>query len=202
MKNIIIIAGMPASGKSTAAAKLSQCFGYPILEKDAIKEELFDTIGFTCYAEKRRHDVAATAVLLRCVDALLEGNCSLICVNNFRLEAQQQVQAILQRHDCRCVTVFFGGDADVFYRRYVERDRKHLRHLGHVLQDRFPPREGDCLDYTMTRQEFAEKFEQLGMADFRIPGPRIDVDATHPERIDMEKLISCIREYIEEDETA
>ena len=48
MKNIIIIAGMPASGKSTAAARVSQALGYPVLEKDAIKEELFDTIGFTC----------------------------------------------------------------------------------------------------------------------------------------------------------
>lgn len=190
---LIIIAGMPASGKSTVAAKISKAFGYPILEKDAIKEELFDTIGFTNYAEKRRHDVAATAVLLRCMDALLEGGTSMICVNNFRPEAQPQVQEILFRHPCKCVTVFFSGDADEFYKRYVERDQKHLRHLGHVLQDHYPPREGDSLDYTMTRQEFAEKFEQLGMADFRIEGERIEVDATHPEKIDTEKLINDIR---------
>ena len=69
--NLLIIAGMPASGKSTVSARISQHFGYPILEKDSIKEELFDTIGFNCYAEKRQLDVAATAVLLRCVDDLL-----------------------------------------------------------------------------------------------------------------------------------
>lgn len=44
--NIIIIAGMPASGKTTIANKLGIAFGYPILEKDSIKEELFDIIGF------------------------------------------------------------------------------------------------------------------------------------------------------------
>ncbi|MBQ8802802.1 MAG: AAA family ATPase [Tyzzerella sp.] len=191
--NIIIIAGMPASGKSTVAAQISNAFGYPILEKDAIKEELFDTIGFTNYAEKRRHDVAATAVLLRCTDALLQGGSSFICVNNFRPEVQSQLQEILDRNKCHCVTVFFGGDADEFYKRYVERDQKHLRHLGHVLQDHYPPRAGDSLDYTMTRQEFAEKFEQLGMADFKISGPRIEVDATYPERIDVDKLIADIR---------
>ena len=43
--DLIIIAGMPASGKSTVAEKLSRIFGYPVLEKDALKEELFDTIG-------------------------------------------------------------------------------------------------------------------------------------------------------------
>ena len=35
--NIIILAGMPATGKSTLAAKLQKKFGYPILEKDYIK---------------------------------------------------------------------------------------------------------------------------------------------------------------------
>lgn len=191
--NLIIIAGMPASGKSTIAEKISKAFGYPILEKDAIKEELFDTIGFSNYAEKRRHDIAATAVLLRCTDALLQGGASFICVNNFRPEVQVQVQDILDRNQCNCITVFLGGDADEFYKRYVERDKKHARHLGHVLQDHYPPRKGDCLEYTMTRQEFAEKFEQLGMADFRISGSRIDVDATYPEKIDVDKLIAEIR---------
>ena len=194
--DIIIIAGMPASGKSTVAAKISKAFGYPIIEKDAIKEELFDTIGFTNYAEKRRHDVAATAVLLRVTDSLLQGGSSFICVNNFRPEVQTQLQEILDRNKCQCVTVFFGGDADEFYKRYVERDQKHLRHLGHVLQDHYPPREGDSLDYTMTRQEFAEKFEQLGMADFQIEGPRIEVDATHPETIDVDKLIEDIKKAL------
>lgn len=191
--DIIIIAGMPASGKSTVAAQISKAFGYPVLEKDAIKEELFDTIGFTNYAEKRRHDVAATSVLLRCIEALLQGGTSFICVNNFRPEVQARLQNIIDRYECHCVTVFFCGDADEFYKRYAERDRLHLRHLGHVLQDHYPPREGDSLDYTMTRQEFAEKFEQLGMAEFQINGPRIEVDATHPETIDVEKLLKDIK---------
>ena len=197
--NIIIIAGMPASGKSTVAEQLGRVFGYPILEKDAIKEELFDMIGFTDYAQKRRLDVAATAVLLRCTDAALKGGSSLICVNNFRPEVQERLQEILDRNACRCVTVFFRGDADVFYQRYVERDNKHQRHLGHILQEHYPPREGDSLDYTMTRQEFAEKFEQLGMAEFRIAGKRIEVDATYPEKIDMDKLIQEIREAFREE---
>ena len=195
---LIILAGMPASGKTTFSKKLSKVLGYPVLEKDEIKEELFDVIGFENYTQKRLMDTAATAVLLRCADSLLSGGQSLIMVNNFREDAKAAVEGLLEKHQCKAVFVFFGGDGDVFYQRYVERDNLHLRHLGHVLQEHYPPHPGDALEYTMTREEFAEKFEKLGMNEFHINGvERIDVDATYPETIDVEKLIAQIRETLQ-----
>jgi len=194
--NIIIIAGLPASGKTTIAKKIGNTFGYPILEKDAIKEELFDVIGFSSYEEKRKHDEAATAVLLRCTEALLQAKTSLICVNNFRPEAQVRLQSIIDKAQCNTVTVFFGGNADIFFERYNERDRKQLRHPGHVLQDRYFSHEHHDAIYEMTRREFAEKFEILGMADFTIRGPRLEVDATYPEKIDVGKLLSEIKQIL------
>ena len=197
--NLIIIAGMPASGKSTVAGELSKIFAYPILEKDALKEELFDTIGFTCYAEKRRLDPATASVLLRCADSLLESGLSLILVNNFRTDMQDAVQAMIDKHDCNTVMVFFGGDGDVFYRRYVDRDLKQVRHAGHVVQDHYPLHEGEQALYTMTREEFADKFEKLGMADFKIDCPRIEVDATYPESIDIPALAEQIKKALSQE---
>ncbi len=194
---LIIIAGMPASGKSTLARKVGKAFGFPVLEKDEIKEELFDTIGFTCYAEKRRHDTAANAVLMRCTEALLKSGTSAIVVNNFRSDMQKPLQELIDRYDCSVVTLFLDGDHDVFYRRYVERDNKHLRHLGHVLQEHYPPREGDSLDYEMTREEFAEKFEKLGMAELELRGKQILLDATWPEKMDVEQVIREIESAFE-----
>ena len=194
---LIILAGMPASGKTTFSKKLNKALGYPVLEKDEIKEELFDVIGFENYAQKRLMDTAATAVLLRCADSLLSGCQSLIMVNNFREDAKPAVESLLEKHQCKAVFIFFGGDGDVFYKRYVERDNLHLRHLGHVLQEHYPPHPGDALEYTMTREEFAEKFEKLGMNEFHINGiARIDVDATYPEQIDVEMLIDQIKAHL------
>ena len=190
---VIIIAGMPASGKSTVSKKLGEAFGYPILEKDDLKEALFDTLGFECYAEKRRLDTAAASVLLCAADAMLNAGTSLIIVNNFRSDMQEDVQAMLDSHRCNCVTVFFSGDADVFFKRYVARDLAHARHLGHIVHEHYPPHPGDHVDYAMTREEFAEKFEKIGMADFHISGRRIEVDATHPELIDCPGLIHDIK---------
>ena len=191
---LILIAGMPASGKSTVAQKLSRRFGIPVLEKDAIKEELFDTLGFSDYSQKRALDVAATAVLLRIADSLLAGGTSFILVNNFRADAADEVKGLLNKYDVRCVTVFFRGDGDVFYQRYAERDQNRARHMGHALQTHYPPREGDPITYTMTRKEFAEKFEDLGMDRFDAGTPRIEIDATYPETIDLDALAAEIEE--------
>ncbi len=191
---LVILAGMPASGKTTFSKKLSHVLGFPVLEKDAIKEELFDVIGFENYTQKRLMDTAATAVLLRCADALLESGQSLIMVNNFRKDAEPEVEKLIKKHCCQCAFIFFGGNGDVFYKRYVERDQLHLRHLGHVLQEHYPPHQGDALEYTMTREEFSDKFEKLGMNEFHVNGiGRIDVDATYPERLNTEDLINQIK---------
>jgi len=197
---ILVLAGMPASGKSTVSKKLSAAFGFPILEKDALKEEIFDTMGFVNYAEKRKTDHAANAVLLRCAEALLQSGQSMILDNNFDVISAQRLNELVARYDCRCMTVFLGGDADVFYHRYVERDRLHLRHLGHVVQEHYPLWEGDSLDHDMTREEFREKFEARGMAEFRCAGERIDVDATDPASVDVDALIEKIREWMKQEE--
>lgn len=194
--DLIIIAGMPATGKSTLAKKLSDAFGLAILEKDEIKDEMFDTIGFKDRKEKRALDVAANAILLRCTETLLSKGNSLIIVNNFDSDMSERVQDMIDKVGCNCVTVFLNGDPEVLYQRYVARDARNARHMGHTFIDRYPPLEGDEIGKSMTREYFADRFEKHGMADFKLKGKRIDLDATHPEKIDVEQLISDIKEAL------
>lgn len=190
---VIVLAGMPASGKSTVSKRISAEFSYPVLEKDALKEEIFDTMGFNCYAEKRKSDHAANAVLLRALESILKCGGSAILDNNFDVASAERLDALLGKYGAKCITVFLGGETEAFYNRYVERDRLHLRHLGHVVQDHYPLREGDSPDYTMTREEFDEKFVKRGMTDIKLRGERIDVDATYPEKIDLDGLVNKIK---------
>ena len=194
--NIIVLAGMPASGKSTVAGKLSAAFSLPVLAKDELKESLFDTLGFSCYAEKRALDHAANAVLLRAARALLQNGQSVILDNNFDEISARALDTLAAEFGARCVTVFFGGDTEAFYRRYVERDRLHLRHPGHVVQEHYPLRQGETPDHDMTREEFREKFEKRGMATVRIGGHRMEIDATDPATIDVAALIDQIRKML------
>lgn len=45
MKRYVIVSGLPASGKSTLAAALSQALGLPLLDKDHFLEALFESQG-------------------------------------------------------------------------------------------------------------------------------------------------------------
>jgi len=193
--NILILTGMPASGKSTLSSQLAKGLSYPVLEKDRIKEALFDTLGWTCYSEKRKLDHAANAALLVAVESMLKTGCSVIVDNNFDDISAQALNQLLERYDCKCLTIFLGGDADIFYRRYIDRDNAHARHLGHIVQDHFPLLPGESQDYEMTREEFAEKFEKRGMGAFRCKGDRIDIDATLPMGIDVSEIMKKIRLY-------
>ena len=194
---LIILAGMPATGKSTIAKMLQKEFGFPILEKDGIKEQLFDTIGFECYAEKRQLDVAANAVLLRIMEDMMKADTSIIVDNNFDPASAEKLNALLEKYSPSCVTVFLNGDTQVLYERYVERDSKHLRHLGHGMQTHYPPHEGESTEFHMTREGFDERFLKLKMDKLSWGGKQIFLDATYPEKIDVNALKKEIREAID-----
>ena len=183
---------MPATGKSTLAAKLQKKFGYPILEKDFIKEGLFDTLGFSCYAEKRALDVASNEVLLRWMGAMIKAGQSMIIDNNFDQQSAGKLNALLDENKCKCVTVFMNGDPQVLYERYFERDSKGLRHLGHAMQTHYPPLEGEDTTFNMTREGFDQRFLRLGMDKLSWGGERICVDATILENIDADAILEEI----------
>ena len=91
MANLIIIAGMPATGKTTVSKALQKYFDYPIVEKDLIKEELFDTLGFENYQQKRNLDHASNAALLYILEEELRAGRSLMVVNNFDQKSAERL---------------------------------------------------------------------------------------------------------------
>ncbi len=195
--DIIILAGLPATGKSTLAKKLQKSFPWPILEKDRIKEGLFDTIGFTCYDEKRRLDAAATEVLFRVMESLIKAGCSMIIDNNFAKEQALELEALMKKYSLTPVTVFLSGDPKVLYERYVARDSAQRRHLGHAMQDHYPPHPGEEISFSMSYEGFSWRFLERGMDELSWSGPSIRVDATYPGNIDVQQLTLKIREALD-----
>ena len=193
---IIVLSGMPATGKSTLCKKMAKEFGYPVIEKDSIKEELFDTVGFNSYAEKRRLDHAANAVVLNVVEKILQSDSSCIVDNNFDSESGKKFSELIEKYNPECVCVFLCGEPDVLHERYTKRDNAHARHLGHVLQEHYPPLPTDSLYYTMTKEEFHEKFISRGMDSFKCPGERIEIDTTDFSRVSFNEIVEKVKSIL------
>ena len=195
--DLIILSGLPASGKSTVARALQGAFPYPILEKDRIKECLFDTLGFQSHAEKRRLDAAAARILLHVAEELLTAGGSVILDNNFDTAAGEALRTLQSRLGPRSVTLLLTADEEVLYERYLARDQAHTRHPGHAVSDRYPPLPGDPEVSPMEREGFAQRYLSRGMGQVSWDGPVLHVDTTHLESLDTAALVAQVRSALE-----
>ncbi|MBO4411056.1 MAG: AAA family ATPase [Lachnospiraceae bacterium] len=179
--NLIVITGLPASGKSRLARAASERFGYPILEKDRIKEGLFDTVGFSNYAEKRALDHEANDLLLKELRETLENGRDVIVDNNFDAVAAEKLPALLKTYQPALAVVELTGPIELFYERYVRRDSLAKRHIGHALQDHYPLRPGEEFSFSMSLEGYKERFVDRGMASAKWAPDRIRVDVSGGE---------------------
>jgi predicted kinase len=82
MSRLIIVTGLPATGKTTFARRLATALHVPLFTKDAIKEPLIECLGAADAAQSRKLSDASFAVLFALtreleaagMDAVLEGN--------------------------------------------------------------------------------------------------------------------------------
>lgn len=194
--NLIIVTGPPAVGKSVFSRYVSRNTGYPILEKDAYKEILFDDIGFQSRAEKVKLGVAAMDLMYSEAARLLDMGISVILDNNFENSSLPGLEKLAAEHPCHPVTVRFTADPAVVYQRFVERDADPKRHRGHVLNTRYPET-GEPEKYVPIGLEaFEKKFRERGVFDFRFGDSVMTVDATDISALDPEALTEELRGYL------
>jgi predicted kinase len=81
---LLLVTGLPASGKSTVARLLARRYGAPLIAKDAIKEPLFDVLGADSAAHSRKLSDASFAVMFALTRDLLAAGVSVVLEGNFR----------------------------------------------------------------------------------------------------------------------
>ena len=194
--NLVLLAGLPASGKSHFARFLSSKLGYPVIAKDAIKEILFDDVGFRSRAEKVKLGVAAMDLMYDQADTLLGQGIYVILDNNFENVSLPGVQKLMEKYRPNTVTVRFEGDPKAVYQRFVKRDADPSRHRGHVVNTCYPET-GEPEPYVpMGAEAFEEKFRSRGIMDFYPGGKLITVDVTSFENYSEEALYQRLLEEL------
>lgn len=184
----ILIAGMPAAGKSRFADWLSKKRNLPYMSKDTVKEILFDTIGFKSRAEKVALGNAARNILYYFAEEQMIINHPFIIENNFEDSSRDGMIMLLHKYNYTPITVLFDGDIGTIYRRFIERDQSPDRHRGHVVNSEYPEKAEKAPYKPMDFKAFAEGIQKRGFRRFNAGGEIIKVDCTDFSKVDYEEL--------------
>jgi predicted kinase len=127
---LVVVAGPPAAGKTTIARRLAEQVGLPLLEKDGIKEVLYDTIGFGDRRASREIGAAAFALLFDLTERLLRAGDSFVLEANLSVGTAEEWFARLP--PCRVLQVLVTAPDEIVLERYIARASSHERHPGHA----------------------------------------------------------------------
>lgn len=184
-KYCVLLAGSPASGKTTFATKLGMRLHMPLVGKDGIKEVLFDTIGFSSREEKVRLDLAARTLLLASAREQMRCERPFMLEGNFQSDMAQPLKDLLDEYGYTPLTVFFDADDAILCERFNQRDRSPQRHLGHVSNTHYPLDPGEePVPRVFSPEEFAAMVEQRGYRRFDVGGKRIVVRTDDFAKVD------------------
>ena len=141
MKNLIIITGDLAAGKSTLANSLSAELQIPCLIKDTLKEIACDAIGYETREENRELSIAAVNSMIYVFEQTAKVEGDLILEANFRNDEIMRIKEIADKNDYHVLLLVLTGDINLLYQRFL--DRMATRHIAHrslnldVSLDRF-----------------------------------------------------------------
>ena len=133
---LLVIAGLPASGKSTLAQALAVRYGAALIAKDSIKEPLLDQLGALDRAASRRLSAASFAVLFALARVQLAVGCHVLLEGNFRspehdLAFGELLTDSAARHGVRCAQVQCVTAEGLRRERLAARAHDPARHPGH-----------------------------------------------------------------------
>ena len=180
------------------AEALSERLKLPVISKDAIKELLFDNVGFKSREEKVNLGIAGMRIMYYAAGQLMKARLPFILENNFE-SSEHGIKDLIEKYRYSALTVTLTGDYRAIYRRFLERESSPGRHRGHVVNDCYPEKKENLLKTPKAKMisydSFVRGIEQRGFDAFRVDGRQIKVDTTDFSKIDMEKLFSQIAEW-------
>lgn len=194
----ILVAGMPASGKSTIAKYLAEKLEIPMISKDNLKEIMFDEIGFGSREEKNKLGRASMKIMYHIAEQMMTTNTAFILENNFEDISKGELMQLLDKYGYTAITVRLTGDYQKIYERFAARDKSPERHRGHVVNDCYPEvgdvnrAEAKMLDLN----GFLYGIEHRGYERFVANGPCIVMDMTDISRVDRDSILEQVKAAI------
>jgi predicted kinase len=182
---IVVFTGLPGTGKTTLSRQLAEALALPLIAKDAIKEIMYDTIGWsdTAFSAKLAH--ATFGIMDYTTEQLLRTGNSLILESNYTPKlASDKFQHWQHQYACDIDQIVCRTDLDVLARRFYERSQAN-RHPGHLNND------GTVEAY---RESFVGRVANGEDQPLTVEGRVKVIDTTDFSKVNPEEIIQWARE--------
>jgi predicted kinase len=146
MAKIILVTGLPGTGKSTLARELTARHCLPLIAKDHIKEPLLDVLGAADATQSRRLSDASFAVLFGIAQELVASGVSFVLEGNFRPE-EHEAPLAEALGTAELAQVLCRVPEDERVARLNARAGAPSRHAGHRLGERALQTAGDAVPF-------------------------------------------------------
>lgn len=178
---LIIISGLPATGKSVLAGKIAREFGFPVIAKDEYKELLADTLDVTGAEWSNRLSTAGRRLIIQIAGKLLDSGISVIMDANFSPERDSEpIRQLVSGREIEVVQILCRTEGRVLMERFVQRAAAGERHPIH-------------LEHHAGYEYFAPMLARGYTPPLDLVGKVIEVDTTDFTGIDEHAIFDQIR---------
>jgi 2-phosphoglycerate kinase len=130
---IIVFTGLPGTGKTTLSKQVAGILDIPLIAKDAIKEIMYDTIGWSDKEFSGKLARATFGIIEYVIEENLRTGRSIIVESNYAPKlASKQFQQWQEQYGCTITQIVCRTDLDVLAQRYLDRIKSGQRHEGHI----------------------------------------------------------------------
>lgn len=177
---VILVNGLSATGKTTIGKRIAEELNLPYFAKDAVKERLFDTLGFSDRAWSHKLTQATHAVLNYVLEEELKCGRGFVIEANFNPEYDvAKFHGWKERYGVDLIQILCFAEGEVVFERFRRRCESRERHPGHV----------DHLNV----EAFRGYLMQGKCAPLAIDATLIEVDTTDFASVDLPTVLGRIR---------
>jgi predicted kinase len=179
---LIVVSGMPASGKSSIAERLSAELGIAWINKDGLKEVVYDSLSGNESGLTSQLGTVSMHLLYHVAERHLAAGQALIIESNFDPQlAAAQVRAFQEHWHFTLVQIICVADIETLHERFKERAARGDRHPVHT----------DDPDVLEMAARFAEQDQPM-----EAPGHVLTVDTTNFATVDIAAIAQQVREAL------
>lgn len=180
---LIIVNGLPGSGKTTLARRIASDIGLPVFSRDGIYETLYDALACESNGCPPLIGQAAFALIYAVAGSVLAAGQSLIIEQFFGKPELRSAEFLQLRrmHDFEPFQIMCKVDGEVLLKRFLARVESGERHAGHYQQD---------LAWV---EQNKERLLQGYLSPLTLGGQLVEIDTTTPQGFDYAGLLRRVR---------